>query len=263
MLAMAIAAPFVFSWTALLLTVVLTYVTMLLGHSVGMHRLLIHRTFKARKPLERSLIFLGALVGMGGPSRIIETHDLRDWAQRQPACHDFFAHRRGFLRDLSWQLFHRFEFENAPQLNIEPEVREDAFYRFLDKTWRWHQILMGAVLFLAAGWPGIIWGVGVRVSLGVVGHWSVTYFCHNPGPGRWKVRGACVQASDLPGMAILTHGECWHSNHHAFPESARIGLEPGQLDPAWSVIAWLQKRGWVYDVQGPRDAQRRKDLIEA
>lgn len=64
-------------------------------------------------------------------------------------------------------------------------------------------------------------------------------------------------------MAILTHGECWHSNHHAFPESARIGLEPGQLDPAWSVIAWLQKRGWVYGVQGPRDAQRREDLIEA
>ena len=58
----------------------------------------------------------------------------------------------------------------------------------------------------------------------------------------------------------MTHGECWHSNHHAFPESARIGLEPGQIDPAWAVIAWMERRGWVWDVRHPRAEAVCEDL---
>jgi stearoyl-CoA desaturase (delta-9 desaturase) len=261
-IALAAAAPFLFSWTAFILAAVLTYLTMLLGHSIGMHRMMIHRTFRARKWLARVLIYLGVIVGMGGPSRIIATHDLRDWAQRQPACHDFFAHRRNYLSDIAWQLFYRFEFEHPPKLVIEPELRDDPFYRFLDRTWRWHQLPVAALLFLAAGWPGVVWGIGVRLAISAIGHWTITYVCHNPGPARWHVRGAAVQASDLPGMAFLTHGECWHSNHHAFPESARIGLEPGQIDPAWTVICGFERLGWVYDVQGPRAPSAREDLCE-
>ena len=33
------------------------------------------------------------LVGMAGPVGMPRTHDLRDWAQRQPQCHDHFGHR--------------------------------------------------------------------------------------------------------------------------------------------------------------------------
>jgi fatty-acid desaturase len=98
------------------------------------------------------------------------------------------------------------------------------------------------------------------------GHWSVTYFCHNPRyfkrPGRWQVKDAGIQASNLPGLGLLTYGECWHNNHHAFPESARIGLEPGQVDPGWWVIAALERLGLVHDVRLPRGAEARGDLLE-
>jgi fatty-acid desaturase len=63
---------------------------------------------------------------------------------------------------------------------------------------------------------------------------------------------ASAQASNLPGLGLFTYGECWHNNHHAFPESARIGLDPGQADPGWWVLQQFAKR--LGDI--PRTAAR-------
>ncbi|MFA4951681.1 acyl-CoA desaturase [Brevundimonas sp.] len=257
-----VGGPLVFTWSAFGLFVVLTYLTLLIGHSVGMHRMLIHRAFQCGKPMERFLIYVGTIVGVAGPMGIIKVHDMRDWAQRQTRCHDFFAHRRGLLRDLSWQLFYRFRFDRPPMLTIEPRIASDPFYRFLEATWRWQQVPLAVFLFLIGGWPWVVWGVAVRVIVSTAGHWTITYFCHNPGAGRWTVKGAYVQASDLPGLGLLTYGECWHNDHHAFPESARIGLEPGQIDPGWVVIRGLERAGLVWNVGRPRDPGLREDLQE-
>jgi hypothetical protein len=96
-------APLTFSVGALLVFLVLTYATLLLGHSVGMHRRFIHRSYDCPKWLERTLVYLGTLVGMAGPFGILRIHDQRDWAQREPACHDFFSHRRSLLVDAWWR----------------------------------------------------------------------------------------------------------------------------------------------------------------
>ena len=116
-------------------------------------------------------------------------------------------------------------------------------------------------LYALGGWPWVVWGVCCRVSVSVVGHWVVTYFCHNPGPGSWHVRDAGVQASNLDGLGIVTMGECWHNNHHAFPESARMGVEPHQPDPGYWVISKLRDIGLVRNVRLPRDPSSREDLL--
>jgi fatty-acid desaturase len=259
--AAVVLGPLCFSWSALAVFAGLTYVTLLVGHSVGMHRMMIHRSFTAAKPVERALVYIGVLVGMGGPFGVIRIHDTRDWAQRQGACHDFFAHRRPLLPDLAWNLFCRFDFEAPPRLTIEPNLADDPFYRFLERTWRWHQLPLAALLWLSGGWPWVVWGVAARVIVSTAGHWTITYFCHNPGAGRWRVRGACVQAANLPGLGLLTFGECWHNNHHAFPESARIGLEHGQSDPGWQLIRAMERLGWARNVGRPRDEASREDLV--
>src|SRR5262252_10758695 len=84
------AGPATASVGTVALFLVLTYTTLLLGHSVGMHRLLIHRTYECSRLLARFLVYLGVLVGMAGPYGVLSIHDIRDWAQRLAACHDFF-----------------------------------------------------------------------------------------------------------------------------------------------------------------------------
>lgn len=255
-----IFAPLTFNIEAFTLFLCLTYSSLLIGHSVGMHRLMIHRTFKCYQPVEKLLIYVGVLVGMSGPFGIIKIHDLRDWAQRQEKCHDFFSHKQNFIKDIWWQLTSKFVFSHPPSIHIESKYSDDLFYQFLEKTWRLQQVAVALFLYLIGGWSFVIWGVFVRVSVSIIAHWTITYFCHNPGPGKWRVKHAAVQASNIAGLGLLTYGECWHNNHHAFPESARIGLEAGQHDPSWQFIQLLNWFGLAFSVQLPRSKDEQEDI---
>ena len=88
-----------FSMSAMMAFAALSALTLCLGHSIGMHRKLIHGAFDTSRRTERALIYLGTLVGLGGPFTMMANHDMRDWAQRSPACHAFLSHRRGLVRD--------------------------------------------------------------------------------------------------------------------------------------------------------------------
>jgi fatty-acid desaturase len=278
-------APATASVAAVTMFALLTYTTLLLGHSVGMHRCFIHRSVDCAKPVERVLVYAGVLVGMAGPLGILRIHDIRDWAQRERACHDFFAHRKPLWLDALWQLTCRFEFERPPRVEIEAQVLGDPWYRWMERTWMLQQLVPAAILYAIGGWPWVVWGVFVRVPVSVTGHWIVTYLTHDPGAptlaslaaprggwsalgaarrrtgaGRWRVPDAGVQASNLAGCGFITMGECWHNNHHAFPESARMGLHRAEFDPGWWVIRALAHMGLVTRAGLPRDERLREDL---
>jgi sn-1 stearoyl-lipid 9-desaturase len=244
--------PITFSWSAFAVFLLLTGATLLLGHSVGFHRRLIHRSFECPRWLERMLVWLGTLVGMSGPLWMVRTHDLRDWAQRQDRCHDYLAHRRPMLVDGWWQLHCRLVLDHPPQFDLG-DVGRDPFYRFLERSWMMQQLPIALVLFSIGGWGWLIWGVCVRVALSVTGHWFVGHLAHRVGPQTWLVDGAGVQAHDVPWAAIPTMGEAWHNNHHAFPGSARIGLYPGQHDWGYVFIRLLERTGLASNVVLPAD----------
>lgn len=252
-----------FSLGALAVFVVTTGATLLLGHSVGFHRRLIHGSFDCPLWLERLLVWFGTLVGMSGPFWMIRTHDLRDWAQRQTDCHDYLAHRRPMAVDAVWQMHGRLVLDCPPRFDLG-RIGRDPFYRFLERTWMVQQAPVAVVLWLMGGWGFVVWSVCARVSISVIGHWFVGHLAHRRGPQTWLVREAGVQAHDVPWAAIPTMGEAWHNNHHAYPGSARIGLYPGQSDWGFRFIQLLEWLGLAWDVRTPETmASRRKMLRTA
>ncbi|MGI9242407.1 MAG: acyl-CoA desaturase [Verrucomicrobiales bacterium] len=238
----------------------LTIVTLCLGHSIGLHRLLIHRSFSCPRLLERVLVYLGVLVGMGGPYGMLYLHDVRDWAQRHPDCHPFFIHRNRLWRDAWWNLHCEIELDHPPEFRPGAEAGADRFYQFLEKTWRWQQLPLALALYLAGGWAWVIWGICVRVPLCLTGHWLIGFLAHNTGSRDWHVHGHAVQGYNIPGLGLISMGEAWHNNHHAFPESARHGHTPRQLDPGWWVIRSLERIGLIHDVVLPENLPDRLEL---
>jgi stearoyl-CoA desaturase (delta-9 desaturase) len=69
------------------------------------------------------------------------------------------------------------------------------------------------------------------------------------------------EAHDVPRAAILSMGESWHNNHHAFPASAQIGIHPGQMDIGFQFIQLLGKLGLAWDIQTPEHLPKRETLI--
>lgn len=229
-----------FSWDALLLFFVTCGITLCAGHSIGMHRKLIHQSFDCPDWLEKTFVYLGTLVGLGGPFTMTRTHDLRDWAQRQSQCHDYFGHRRSILKDAWWQIHCDIHLDNPPDFLFDKSMKESNFYRYIEKTAMWQQLPWALVFFLIGGWGWLFWGVCARVAVGVTGHWLIGYCAHNAGGRHWHVDGACVQGYDVNFCGLITFGECWHNNHHAFPGSAKLGIYDNQMDPGWWLIKALE-----------------------
>ncbi len=259
----AIGAPLFFSWDALALFVALCGITLSLGHSVGIHRKLVHGAFDCPRWLEYVLVYLGTLVGMAGPFGMIRIHDMRDWAQRQTACHDHTKHNAGLLRDLWWQLHCELRLDHPPLFQLERRLREDRFYIWLERTWRRHQLPLAALLFVLGGWSWVFWGICARVAVCVTGHSLVSHFAHKAGPQSWIVEGAAVQGYNLRIAGFISMGESWHNNHHAFPSSAKLGLYPGQTDPGWWIVRVLERVGLVWNVQTPESLPHRTNVRRA
>jgi stearoyl-CoA desaturase (delta-9 desaturase) len=256
-----ILGPLTWTPSAFALFAVTTSITLCAGHSVGLHRGIIHRSFRSSRALEHLLAYLAVLVGLGGIRGLVRMHNTRDAQQTRPRCHDYFAHRRGLLLDAAWNLHCRFEFDGGFTPRLDPAVEGDRFYGFLERTWRLQQ-LPWALLFLAVGgWSWVIWGVVVRVFVGTTGHWFVGHLAHRRGRQRWVVRGAGVQGWNLPLLGALSMGEGWHNNHHAFPRSARMGLGRWEIDPGWLLVRAMRALGLVWDVHVADAASQRGNVL--
>lgn len=255
-----IAGPLTFTWQAGMLFLVLSAITLCLGHSLGMHRRLIHRSYDCPKWLEYLFVYLGTLVGMAGPIGMLRTHDTRDWAQRQKACHDFFAHRQEFWRDAWWQLHCDIQLDNPPRFVLPEDLAQDRFYALLESTWMPQQLLWAVALGLLGGISWIVWGICVRVAVSLTGHWLIGHFAHRRGQRTYHVSSACVQGFNIRWCGLITFGECWHNNHHAYPSSAKLGLNAHQTDPGWRVLCALRALGLAWNIKLPHNIPVRKQL---
>lgn len=251
-----------FSLESFLVFIISTALTLCLGHSLGMHRKLIHESYQCPKWLEYLNVHLGVLVGLAGPRGMMLTHDMRDWAQRQSKCHDYFSHQQPMLNDAFWQLHCEIELDNPPVFAPEESFDNDKIYQFMEKYWMYQQLPWAIALFAIGGMPWVVWGVFMRVAVSVTGHWLIGYFAHNQGDRDWDVDGAAVQGFNIRFSSLITMGESWHNNHHAFPGSALLGIKDGQADPGWWVLKLFETFGLAWDLVVPNDLPVRRELRE-
>ena len=137
----------------------------------------------------------------------------------------------------------------------------NRFYLFLEGTWMAQQLPWSILFYVWGGWGFVAWGVCARVTAGVFGHWIIGYLAHDYGETQRIVTGAAVQGRNVRLTSLLTMGECWHNNHHAFPGSARLGLLPGEWDPGWWVLSGLRRIGLAWNLRLPEDLPYREELV--
>jgi stearoyl-CoA desaturase (delta-9 desaturase) len=92
---------------------------------------------------------------------------------------------------------------------------------------------------------GLIWGGLVRIFLVHHVTWSVNSICHFFGRRRFDITD---QSTNVGWLSILTLGESWHHNHHAFPRSAFHGMRWYEFDISGVVILTMARLGLATDV---------------
>ena len=236
----AVAALFLWSWPALVCGILLYWVAGSLGIGMGFHRLLTHRGYKVPKVVEYFLVTCGTLALEGGPIQWVTTHRIhhahtdRHGDPHTPRDGGWWAHIGWILRGTAQ------DHDDATRKRYASDLIKDRYYRWLDHYYWVPSIALIIVLLIFGGWGVMLWGVFLRVTVGLHSTWLVNSATHLWGKRRF------VTAEDSRNswwVALLTFGEGWHNNHHAFPTSARHGLRWYEIDLNWWGIRVLQLVG--------------------
>ena len=236
-----LAALFFASWPAIITALILYWVGGSLGIGMGWHRLLTHRGYKVPKPVEYFLATCGCLALEGGPIQWVTTHRI----------HHAHTDRTGdphTPRDGGWWWAHigwviRGTAQDHDQAALEryaPDLIKDRYYRWLSKYFYVPAIILGLLLLIVGGWQVMLWGIAVRVTFALHATWLVNSATHMWGRQRFETG---EDSRNSWWVALLTFGEGWHNNHHAYPTSARHGLRGYEIDLNWWGIRTLQLVG--------------------
>jgi len=98
--------------------------------------------------------------------------------------------------------------------------------------------VVGLSLLAIGGWPWILWGAFLPVTIGLHVTWTVNSITHIWGRRRFSTND---DSRNNLWVALLTGGEGWHNNHHAHPVSARHGLAWYEVDVNYYGI-WILRR---------------------
>ena len=253
--ALAALLPGTFSWSAVAVAIAIYYLTGGIGISLGYHRLLTHRSLRVPRWLERFIALLGTLALQGGPIEWVSTHRIHHaHTDTEEDPHD--AHRGLLWTHVDW-LYRPNKNRPNPteQQRYAKDLWDDPFYQFLGKFHVPLQIALGVALFLAGGWSWLIWGIFVRLSVLYHVTWFVNSAAHRFGYQTYQTGD---KSTNCWWVGLLTWGEGWHNNHHAFPFSARHGMRWYEFDPTWVVIKVLRIFGLARDVKVPTPAMKEK-----
>src|SRR4051812_34768518 len=247
-------------WSDLIVFAIM-YVATGLGITVGFHRLFTHRSFKTGKAVRAILAALGSAAIEGPVISWVADHRKHHAFSDQPgdphSPHvDHGVGWRGALRGLAhahvgWLFIHT---QRGNRKRYAPDLLADPVVSFVDRTFvLW--ALGGNVVAFALGWliggdvtsglTGLLWGGAVRLLVLHHATFSINSLCHFFGRKRFATDD---ESRNLAWLSLVTFGEAWHNNHHAFPTSAAHGLGRREVDISAGVIWLLERVGLVWDV---------------
>jgi stearoyl-CoA desaturase (Delta-9 desaturase) len=250
------------------------YVVTGLGLSLGFHRLFSHRSFVPARWLKVTLAIAGTMGIEGSLTSWVSQHRRHHAYTDQPGDpHSPVPTGPGtanLLRGL-WHAHAGWLFV-PNEVNAErwsSDLQDDPDLAFVSRTvvvWT----VLSFLIPMAIGWIviGTIWGAllaglwagVVRVALLHHVTWSTNSLCHTFGKQPF---GDKDRSTNFAPLALLSFGDAWHNAHHAFPRSARHGIETGQVDISAECIRVFEHLGWATDVHWPRRnvVDRRRALV--
>jgi stearoyl-CoA desaturase (delta-9 desaturase) len=253
------------------------YVLTGVGVTVGYHRLFTHRAFQTKQWVRWTFAILGSMAVEGPILAWVADHRKHhqfsdvEGDPHSPhvgAGNGFFAAAKNlFHAHVGWLFVHE---GRAEIKKYVPDLIAERGMKMINKLfWVWLLISLvvpAAIGFAISGtWQGavtaLLWGGAIRIF--VLHHvtFSINSICHFWGQRNFK---SSDESRNVWVLSLLSFGESWHNNHHAFPSSAFHGMRrfEAALDPGGWVITGLEKLGLAWKVvRIPRERQASKSLV--
>ena len=248
-----LAAPWTFSWQGLVAMFALYWLTGGIGICLGFHRLISHGSFQTYKPMRWLIAWIGGLAGEGSAIQWSANHRIHH--AKSDHNGDPHSPREGFMWSHALWCMQRSNPESRRALHERwaPDLLADPVLRFLDRTFLLWQVVVAAGMFalgyftsgVQMGLSLLIWGVFVRMTIVLHATWCINSVTHVWG---YKTYDNGDDSKNLWWVALITFGEGWHNNHHAYQRAANYGHRWWEIDTTYMTIWTMEKLKLVWSV---------------
>ena len=233
-----------------------------IGITVGFHRYFAHSGFNTSTPVRVILAIMGCMAAQGPLTYWVSLHRRHHENSDRPGD----PHSPHVEKEGSFKLLRGLWFAHIGWM-LDHDIPNPIYYArdlIRDRTIAWVNryyflwLLLGLAIPTVIGgavresWNGafygFLWGGLVRLFITENLIWSINSITHLYGNRLFDTK---EQSTNNLWLAIPTLGEAWHNNHHAFPNSAKLGLKWWQVDLGYWTIRALEFLGLVWDVKAP------------
>ncbi len=187
-----------------------------IGISVGYHRLITHKSFKAPPLAEKILTLFGLLAMQGGPLTWLAIH------KTHHACSDSsedpHSASAGFIYSQFGWIFNSVANRKLARFFAEAKkAYADNLWMIFLEQYNAH-ISVGLLVLAATTLPfaTFLWAFPLRIVL----VWHLTWLVNSIGHSALEIN---AKPRNLPWLSLLTFGEGLHATHHCNPSSPNFG----------------------------------------
>ncbi len=229
---------------ALVICVALYWIRMF-AVTAGYHRYFSHKSFKTSRVGQFVLAFVAQSSAQRGAIWWASKH--RHHHKYSDLANDVHSPRhRGFLyAHVGWIFVPQ---HGKTDLKTVPDLAKFPELVWLNKHQYFPAALLGAAVLLVAGLPGLVVGFVWSTVLLYHGTFFINSLAHVHGNQRY------VTGDDSRNnwwLALITLGEGWHNNHHAYMASTRQGFRWWEVDGTYYILKLLSWTRVVTDLIEP------------
>lgn len=263
---LGIFVPALFSWAGVVTAVVFHWLTGGIGVCLGYHRYFTHKSFETTKPIQYLLAIMGGLSGEGRCLDWVSTHR-KHHAHSDQIGDPHSPHDGPWWSHIVWTMVH-----HTPQQLSElydrwiPDLKDDKLLQVIGNLFIPIHVGLGLVMmgvgYYFGGWQLalslLVWGMFARLVFVLHSTWFVNSASHMWGYRNYETTD---DSRNNWWVALITYGEGWHNNHHAYPRMARHGHRWWEVDVTFLTIRAMEKLGLAWDVVDHQHRKRREGSI--
>ena len=221
------------------------YVLRMFGITAGFHRYFSHKSFRTSRAFQFVLAFIAQMSAQRGAlwwaakHRHHHKHSDTEEDVHSPRHRGFWYSHWGWIFD---RKHHETDYDAVPDLAKYPELV------WLNKYDTVPAVALAIFCVVVAGWPGLFVGFFLSTVLTYHGTFFINSLAHVHGKQRY------VTGDDSRNnwwLAIITLGEGWHNNHHAYMASTRQGFRWWEFDPTFYALKAMSWVRLVWDLNEP------------